>query len=556
MKTIIADYKHSRARDIWFVIAIVTSVLAVGLTVVSVLFEQSDTFVLATGFILLLSATVSGVMNLFRSRAVSARIAANKLALQLHEKALEEHTIVSITGHDGKVIEVNQNFCETFGYAVHEMIGQTPCILYPEDTNKTVHEEMLSTIRDGNVWTGPQRLRSKAGKSVTVQTSIFPKADEYGAIREFVTIQTDLSDALAESAKSGRHSVIEALPDGVFIYDPESFAISYGNETFRKRVGWATDVWQPISVTSLFSEDELKLFRRYLMPLIHGEATRTVFEFQHDSGPVEVVTHLVEDVDGKRNLVSVVRDIEERKKAEQLKLSSVSTVSHELRTPLTSIKGALRLLESGVMGQLSPDVTKLVGVAHRNSERLLAIVNDILTLEELHFGEMAIKTKNVDLRDILNEAAEANATYAAECNVSFVVDTTLEPAFVHADPDRLMQVMSNLMSNAAKFSPSGSGVNLRILDHASSWRVCVEDKGPGIPESAREKLFDSFIQAETMHEKAIPSTGLGLTICREIIRRHGGRIAFDTEVGQGSTFYFELEKSAEIKRSADLSAVA
>lgn len=102
-------------------IAIVTSVLAVGLTVVSVLFEQSDTFVLATGFILLLSATVSGVMNLFRSRAVSARIAANKLALQLHEKALEEHTIVSITGHDGKVIEVNQNFCETFGYAVHEL---------------------------------------------------------------------------------------------------------------------------------------------------------------------------------------------------------------------------------------------------------------------------------------------------------------------------------------------------------------------------------------------------------------------------------------------------
>lgn len=93
MKTIIADYKHSRARDIWFVIAIVTSVLAVGLTVVSVLFEQSDTFVLATGFILLLSATVSGVMNLFRSRAVSARIAANKLALQLHEKALEEHTL-------------------------------------------------------------------------------------------------------------------------------------------------------------------------------------------------------------------------------------------------------------------------------------------------------------------------------------------------------------------------------------------------------------------------------------------------------------------------------
>lgn len=556
MKTIIADYKKTRSRDVLFIIAISTSILAVGLVLVSVLFDQSDTFVLATGFILLLSATASGVMNLVRGRSASARFAANKLALQLHEKALEEHTIVSVAGPDGKVIAVNRNFCETFGYTPEEMIGQLPCAIYPSDTDRSVHEEMLKTIKSGSVWTGSQRLRAKSGKSVTVQTSIFPKVDEYGNVTEFVSIRTDLSDALAESVKSGRQSVIEALPDGVFIYDPESFTISYGNQTFRNRVGWESDVSQPISVTSLFSEDELKLFRRYLMPLIHGESMRAVFEFEHASGPVEVVTHLVEDHDGKRNLVSVVRAIEERKKAEQLKLSSVSTVSHELRTPLTSIKGALRLLESGVMGQLSPDVTKLVGVAHRNSERLLAIVNDILTLEELHFGEMAIKSRDIDLREIVNEAAEANATYGAQCDVSFVVETTSDPAFVHADPDRLMQVMSNLMSNAAKFSPAGSGVTLRILDHDTSWRVCVEDKGPGIPESAREKLFDSFIQVESVKEKAIPSTGLGLTICREIIQRHGGHIAFDTEVGQGTTFYFELEKRAEIKRGTDLSAVA
>lgn len=556
MKTIIADYKNSRSRDVWFVIAITTSIFAVGFAAVSTLFDQSNTFVLATGFILLLAASISGVMNLYRSRTVSARIAANTLALQLHAKALEEHTIVSVTDKDGKVISVNQNFSDAFGYSSDEMIGQLPCMLYPEDTDRAAHDAMLKTIKVGNVWSGTQRLRSRSGKSVTVQTSIFPKADEYGAISEFVTIRTDLSDALAESAKSGRNSVIEALPDGVYIYDPDSFAISYGNETFRKRVGWVKDVSQPISVTSLFSDDELKLFRRYLMPLILGEATRAVFEFEHRSGPVEVVTHLVEDMGGKRNLVSVVRDIEERKKAEQLKLSSVSTVSHELRTPLTSIKGALRLLESGVMGELSPDVTTLVGVAHRNSERLLAIVNDILTLEELHFGDMAIKARDVDLRDILNEAAEANAPYAAECDVQFVVETSLEPAHVHADPDRLMQVMSNLMSNAAKFSPAGSGVTLRIMDQDNSWRVCVEDKGPGIPENARETLFDSFIQVERAQDKAIPSTGLGLTICREIIRRHGGRIAFDTQVGQGTTFYFELDKRCEMNRSADLSAVA
>lgn len=537
-------------------IAIGSSILAVSLLLISRVFEESDSFMLIAAFILLAAATISGIMNLFRGRSIAVQIAANNLAMNLQEQALEKHTIVSVTGHDGRIVAVNNNFTDVFGYSGEEVIGQKPCLLYPDDTEKLVHEAMLKTIYAGQVWSGFQRLKAKSGQTINVKTSIFPKVDEFGEISEFVTVRTDVSDAFTESAKTGRNSVVEALPDGVFIYDPESFAISYGNENFRRRVGWKSDLAQPKSVTSLFSEEELKLFRRYLVPLIHGESARAVFEFEHESGPVEVLTHLVEDVDGKRNLVSVVRDITERKKAEQLKLSSVSTVSHELRTPLTSIKGALRLLESGVMGELTTDVSKLVGVAHRNSERLLAIVNDILTLEELHFGKMAIKAEEVDLRDILNEAAEANAAFAAECDVKFVVETTAEPAFVCADPDRLIQVMSNLMSNAAKFSPAGSGVKLRIEDRNNSWRVCVEDSGPGIPERSRESLFDSFIQTDNAHDKGFPSTGLGLTICREIVQRHGGRIAFDTEVDKGTTFYFELEKRAGTQKSVNLSAVA
>jgi signal transduction histidine kinase len=183
-------------------------------------------------------------------------------------------------------------------------------------------------------------------------------------------------------------------------------------------------------------------------------------------------------------------------------------------------------------------------------------VNDILTLEKLHAGELTISVQDIDLRDLLNEAADANAPFAAECEIAFEVETAQEPAFVRADPDRLMQVMSNLMSNAAKLSPPGENVTLSVVDGDAFWRVCVTDKGPGIPPHAREKLFDSFIQVDEENSKKLPSTGLGLTICREVIEQHGGLISFDTEVGVGTTFYFELEKSTQPRALQDVQNVA
>ena len=119
-----------------------------------------------------------------------------------------------------------------------------------------------------------------------------------------------------------------------------------------------------------------------------------------------------------------------------------------------------------------------------------------------------------------------------------------------------MQVMSNLMSNAAKLSPPGETVTLSVVDGDAFWRVCVTDKGPGIPAHARDTLFDSFIQVEETSSKKFPSTGLGLTICREVIEQHGGLISFDTELGVGTTFYFELEKSTQPKAVFDVPDVA
>jgi len=515
-----------------------------------------DAWTKTTAMFLLASAAVASVLNIARTRRVAQRIAVNQRSVEVHEKALNQHTIVMATDPRGRINSVNQKFTETFGYQADEIIGVATTVLAFDDEAKQTMFQVRKHVLDGNVWSGFHKLRSQSGCFITAQITVFPKIEQTGAVSELVSVITDVSSAMAQSAEKGRNDVVEVLPDGVCIYDPSSFEITYANKVFRRRTGWSADNLDSRSITNLFSESQLSSLYRNLGPLLKGERTQNVFETEDEFGPVEVLTHVVEDMDGKRSLISVMRDITERKQAEDLKLSSVSTVSHELRTPLTSIKGALRLLDSGVMGDMEPNVAKLVNVAHRNSDRLLAIVNDILTLEKLQNGDLSIDPQAVDLRDILSEAAESNAPFAAECNVKFVVLSADEPAFVNADPNRLMQVMSNLMSNAAKLSPEGEAVTLKLCDCEDFWRVSVADNGPGVPEHARDTLFDSFIQVEGLKNKKFASTGLGLTICREIIRQHGGIISFETEVGKGTTFYFELEKLSRDARVMDVPAVA
>jgi two-component system, OmpR family, sensor histidine kinase VicK len=505
----------------------------------------------AQGYLLLFVVTSAVValvtvvsLSFAKPNAAAKRvIAARDLAIYLREQALNEHTIVSVARPDGTIRLVNENFVETLGYAPEEIVGHTSDVLFWDEETAREADRARDVVARGRIWKGAERLRARDGRCLTVETTILPRFDDNGRLENTIAIRTDLSLAMAEGAEEGRNAVVEGLPDEVYIYDSETFVMSYVNGNGRNRLRRSLAELRQTVLLDFFTEEEKGRFRRHIAPLLSGETAIARIETDLATGPVEILTHIDKGPDGRRKLVSVVRDITERKKAEQIKLSSVATVSHELRTPLTSIKGALRLMESGVVGALSPEAERMVTVARRNSDRLLAIVNDILVLEKLSSGEMAMAPRIVDLRDLLAEAAEANAAFAAECEVRFVVEGGRKPAFVDGDPARLMQVMSNLMSNAAKFSPAGAAIHLRVEDRGEVWRVCVQDHGPGIPEAARKTLFDSFTQVESIDNKKHQGTGLGLAICREIITRHGGHISFDTEVGKGSTFYFELEKA-------------
>lgn len=251
------------------------------------------------------------------------------------------------------------------------------------------------------------------------------------------------------------------------------------------------------------------------------------------------------DVGGVPMFTGLVRDITERKKVDRAKAEFVSTVSHELRTPLTSIKGSLGLIRSGALGELPDKLHSMMDIAYNNSERLVLLINDILDMEKIEAGKMTFTMRTTDITALLEDAIEANKGYGDEHGATFVFAGGDKNIMILGDKDRLMQALTNLMSNAAKFSPDGEQVKLAISDEGDFIRISVKDNGPGIPEEFRDTIFEKFSQADSSDTRKKGGTGLGLSITRAIVEKHGGTIDFESVAGQGCTFFIDLPKLVE-----------
>jgi signal transduction histidine kinase/DNA-binding response OmpR family regulator len=233
-------------------------------------------------------------------------------------------------------------------------------------------------------------------------------------------------------------------------------------------------------------------------------------------------------------------DVTERKQIEQMKDEFISTVSHELRTPLTSITGSIGLLLGGAGGEISARASRLVNIAHKNAQRLTKLVNDLLDIDRLETGQVEFKRELVDLNQLAAQVIEHNRPYADRFGVPLQANPAPYPVYVTGDPDRLHQVVTNLLSNAVKHSPAGKPVAINVSRGRSNARLSVVDQGPGVPEQFRPRLFRRFAQVESSDRRQTEGTGLGLAISRAIIERHDGSIGYTTNLGTGSTFFFEL----------------
>lgn len=306
----------------------------------------------------------------------------------------------------------------------------------------------------------------------------------------------------------------------------------------------------------LLPEPHASQLSRYIQTGERIDAGRIEMEARHSTGrliPIEVsIREMI--INEQRLYVAVLHDISVRREVERMKSEFVSTISHELRTPLTSIAGSLTLISGGAAGETPPKIARLVGIARQNSERLIRLINDILDLEKAEAGKLDFALEVRGLRNEVASVAEFNRGFAQGLGVAIELEDG-DDANVLIDSDRLTQVLTNLISNAAKFSPPGGVVRIRIdREGEAAVRVTVSDNGPGIPADFCARIFQKFAQADASDTRAKGGTGLGLSIAKTITEKLGGRIGFDTVPGKGTSFHIVLPIHAA--SSAETSAKA
>jgi signal transduction histidine kinase len=247
---------------------------------------------------------------------------------------------------------------------------------------------------------------------------------------------------------------------------------------------------------------------------------------------------LLSRLEGLNRMLAV--QVEALRVSDQLKSDFVSSVSHELRTPLASILGYLDVLLEGELGEMAGEQSEFLKIVDENARRLLALINDLLTLSGLESGKVLLRHQQVDMRGLLERHLADLAQAIRERHLVSTLDMPSEPVMAELDPERISQVINNVLANAIKFSGEGGDVRVALSREAESVVLEVADTGIGIAAADVDQLFERFFRARNATDRAIPGTGLGLAICKGIVDAHGGSIAVDSEIDRGTTITITL----------------
>jgi len=283
----------------------------------------------------------------------------------------------------------------------------------------------------------------------------------------------------------------------------------------------------------------------YIETALSGKAVTFEYQRLNDNGSYSWMNIVyIPDFDSNgevKGFFSMVDDITDRKAIEQIKSEFISIASHEMRTPLTSIHGVIKLLCAGRLGELSESGQQMAAMALRNSDRLVHLVNDILDLERMESGQDEIVKQKCVSAELIQQAIDSVQPLAKELEIIL----TTEPTSIKllADCDRIMQTLINLISNAIKFSPANSQVEIKAQLQNKNILFTVKDQGRGIPADKLEAIFERFQQVDASDSRKKGGTGLGLAICRHIVEQHGGKIWVESVYGKGSTFFFSVPQS-------------
>lgn len=459
---------------------------------------------------------------------------------------------VITTAPDGMIVDVNNAALDIFGYERVDLIGRSVTELVPRRHRDFFFGmiDHFSSLED-NFSEEEREARGlrKDGAEIYLKVSF---ADiRVGGERLFVGISRNvtekkrIADALRAS-ESQMRQITNAVPAFIAYFDADE-VFRFHNKAYEEYFELTAEQIDGHTARDIFGEEVYKVIKPRVREVLAGYPVtfeRTQMSKLGSERHLAVQYFPRYDDDGEDERVvgfySLVTDITELKRIDRMKSEFVSTVSHELRTPLTSIRGSLGLIAGGVAGPLPDAAHGLVEIAKNNCERLIRLINEILDSEKIESGKMTFELAVVEIVPLLAHVLAANEGFAAQHQVRLVLDAPPDVLHVCVDADRLNQVVTNLVSNAVKFSPSGAAVDVRARRSGNRVRVEVQDHGSGIPDEFRGRIFQKFSQADSTDARPKGGTGLGLSIAKSIIEHLDGVIGFTSAAGKGTTFYFEL----------------
>lgn len=392
-------------------------------------------------------------------------------------------------------------------------------------------------------------------------SSIARAIQENGRLVRITGVTWDITDErlaadLLRRSVQHTEAILNNVEDAIVTIDTKGL-ISSCNRATERIFGYKAEDMMGKSISMIMPSNHAAQHDRYLRSYQRGVPSRVVgqmgqFEAIRANGevfPVELAVTEIDEGDG-RFFMGILRDVTERKKIEKMQSEFLATVNHELRTPLTSIKGTLSLLKNGVVGELNQNGERVVTAALRNAEQLGRMVEEMLDLERMQQGKLEI-VRSVERLDLLVvQAVEMNRVIAGNRNIQLVMEPEPLPKIhVSVDGSRVIQILTNFLSNAIKFSHQGDSVSIRIAVHNRNVRISVIDHGPGIPGDKQSILFQKFAQLDTSDSRRHRGAGLGLAISRELANRMGGRVGLHSVEGDGSEFWVEFPCVAGLPQS-------
>jgi PAS domain S-box-containing protein len=472
-------------------------------------------------------------------------------------RQLIESSLGAVFTHslDGTLLSVNHYGAESLGYTVSEMIHFPFTYFMPEDAKSAFNvylEELTATgeaqgafhlcRRDGKTHVLAYRNRLIDAPGRTPYALCFAVD-----ITEKVHAEERLTALTQQS-----NSILDSVGDGIFGTDLDGIA-TVCNPAAAEMLGYRVDeistriLGKDLYALAHHSRADGSRYPGHDSPILNAARLMKTIRVRNEvfwrkdgsSFPVDYVACPILDGGHATGVVVAFTDTTERNALDRMKDEFVSTVSHELRTPLTSMRASLGLIASGALSNRPDKQRQMLSIAIGNTDRLVNLVNDILELERIGSGKAELHYCQVDVEALMRRVADLLSATAAKNGIEFTIDAN--GVHVWADPDRILQTITNLASNAIKFSPDGGEVHLAAsISAPDRATLVVRDHGRGIPADKLESIFERFQQVDASDARIMGGTGLGLAICRSIVSQHGGHIWAESKLGEGASFFVTL----------------